>query len=66
MKFIVLHGSITIDGVALTVSALQDGTITVSLIPLTLEMTTLGSLVKGDRVNIETDILAKYLLNHVR
>ena len=63
LVFIVLHGSVTVDGVALTVSALQEGHMTVSLIPHTLQITTLGSLRKGDRVNLETDILGKYILS---
>ncbi len=58
-------GSIAIDGVSLTVSAvgggLADGWFEVSLIPETLEATTLGDRVVGDRVNIETDILARHV-----
>ena len=58
-------GSIAIDGVSLTVSAvgggLRDGWFEVSLIPETLEATTLGDRIVGDRVNIETDILARHV-----
>ncbi|GAA1449452.1 riboflavin synthase [Leifsonia poae] len=58
-------GSIAIDGVSLTVSevggGLDDGWFEVSLIPETLEATTLGDRVVGDRVNIETDILARHV-----
>jgi riboflavin synthase len=58
-------GSIAIDGVSLTVSevggGLEDGWFEVSLIPETLAATTLGGLVAGDRVNIETDILARHV-----
>ncbi|TSC79946.1 MAG: riboflavin synthase [Candidatus Peregrinibacteria bacterium Gr01-1014_25] len=57
---VVPKGSIAIDGVSLTVAFVKDGTITVALIPHTLAMTTLGLLQKGDRVNIETDIVARY------
>ena len=57
---IVSKGSITLDGVSLTVASIDGDCITVALIPHTLENTTLGSLKKGDRVNIETDILARH------
>ncbi len=62
---VVRKGSIAIDGVSLTVSAvgggLTDGWFEVSLIPETLQATTLGDRVVGDRVNIETDILARHV-----
>ena len=62
---VVRKGSIAIDGVSLTVSAvggaLDDGWFEVSLIPETLQATTLGDRVAGDRVNIETDILARHV-----
>jgi riboflavin synthase len=58
---IVDKGSITIDGVSLTVSTVGDDWCEVSLIPETLVATTLGSLVVGDTVNIETDILARHI-----
>ena len=58
---VVDKGSITIDGVSLTVSAVGDDWCEVSLIPETLVATTLGSLVVGDTVNIETDILARHI-----
>ena len=54
-------GSIAVDGVSLTVSAVGDDWFEASLIPETLEATTLGALVPGDRVNIETDILARHV-----
>ncbi|MCU1542281.1 MAG: riboflavin synthase [Microbacteriaceae bacterium] len=54
-------GSIAIDGVSLTVSAVGDDWFEVSLIPETLTATTLGARVVGDRVNIETDILARHV-----
>jgi riboflavin synthase len=57
---IVPKGSITLDGVSLTVASIDDDCITVALIPHTLEHTTLGRLKTGDRVNIETDILARH------
>lgn len=61
--FIVPHGSITIDGVSLTVASFTKNHVTVALIPHTLKHSTLGSLKKGDSVNIETDILGRYVLS---
>lgn len=58
---VVEKGSIAIDGVSLTVARLDEGRFDVALIPHTLEATTLGSLGSGDKVNLETDILAKYV-----
>lgn len=58
---IVHKGSITIDGVSLTVSALGNDWLEVSLIPETLEQTTLGTVTPGDRVNVETDVLARHV-----
>jgi riboflavin synthase len=55
-------GSIAVSGVSLTVSAVGDDWFEVSLIPETLTATTLGALAPGDRVNIETDILARHVL----
>lgn len=57
----VLHGSITIDGISLTIANKIGANVTVSIIPYTLEETTLSFLKKGDEVNIETDIIGKYL-----
>jgi len=61
MDQIVEKGSITVDGVSLTVSSLTPTSFAVALIPHTLEMTTLGSLGVGDPVNLETDVIAKYV-----
>ncbi len=60
-RYVVLKGSITIDGVSLTVSGLTHDTVSVSLIPTTLAATTLGRRQPGDRLNIEVDVLAKYV-----
>lgn len=54
-------GSIAIDGISLTVVDADDDSFTVALIPHTLEITTLGQLVVGDQINLETDVLAKYV-----
>lgn len=59
--FLVEKGSITVDGVSLTVSALAPGRFEVALIPHTLGVTTLGTTVPGDRVNLEVDVLGKYV-----
>ncbi len=61
LKYIVEKGSIAINGVSLTVSSVDATGFGVALIPHTLELTTLGSLSVGDIVNLETDILAKYV-----
>jgi len=58
----VAKGSVTIDGVSLTVNTVTDDTFSVFLIPHTLEVTTLGRRRPGDRVNLETDLLGKYVL----
>lgn len=63
MKYIAPKGSVCIDGVSLTVGEVKKTYFSVYLIPFTLEVTTLGDRKKGDKVNIETDILAKYILN---
>jgi riboflavin synthase len=60
-RYLVEKGSVAVDGVSLTVSALHDGGFSVSLIPETLQRTTLGAAQVGDRVNLETDILAKHV-----
>ena len=61
LRYVVLKGSIAVDGVSLTVSAVDDETFTVSLIPETLERTTLGAATPGTAVNLEADMLAKHL-----
>ncbi|HEX3292617.1 MAG TPA: hypothetical protein VHR38_02645, partial [Solirubrobacterales bacterium] len=61
LPYVVEHGSIAIEGVSLTVAALDDPVVEVSLIPETLERTTLGRLGHGDRVNVECDVLARYV-----
>lgn len=60
---LVHKGSVAVQGTSLTVSGVTDDGFEVSLIPVTLAETTLGALAPGDRVNIETDVLAKYVLN---
>lgn len=68
-RYVVEKGSITVDGVSLTVSAIGDDWFEVSLIPTTLAMTTLGGAEVGTPVNLEVDVIAKYvekLLSHRR
>lgn len=60
-KYIVYKGSITIDGVSLTVAKCEDNIFSVAIIPHTLENTTLKDLKSGDFVNVETDILGRYV-----
>ncbi|WP_286958829.1 MULTISPECIES: riboflavin synthase [Arsenicicoccus] len=60
-RYVVEKGSITVDGISLTVSAVDDATFAVSLIPTTLELTTLGRKQVGDPVNLEVDVIAKYV-----
>jgi riboflavin synthase len=61
LRYVVEKGSIAIDGVSLTVSGLGDDWLQVSLIPETLERTTLGDAETGRPVNLEVDVLAKYI-----
>lgn len=62
MRYIVPKGSVTIDGVSLTVGEVTKDWFAVYLIPHTLDVTTFGTKRAGEKVNIETDILAKYIL----
>lgn len=61
MKYIVEKGRVTLDGASLTVMKLTDDTFGVSLIPHTQEMITLGSKKVGDIINVETDLIGKYI-----
>ena len=61
LRYVVGKGSVAVDGVSLTVAEVDDGGFTVSLIPETLERTTLGSAGPGRRVNLEVDVIAKYV-----
>jgi riboflavin synthase len=61
IKLLVPKGSIAVDGISLTVVDVEDNRFSVALIPHTLEVTTLGMRASGDDVNIETDILGKYV-----
>lgn len=65
-KYLVYKGSIAIEGISLTVAKLEGLRCTIAIIPHTVEMTNLKSLKPGDPVNIETDIVAKYLEKWMR
>ncbi len=66
MDYIVIKGSIAIDGVSLTIAAITEDSFEVALIPTTLEITTLGSVKPGARVNLEADTIAKTVVNYLR
>jgi len=61
LRYTVVKGSITVDGVSLTITTLTEDSFEVALVRHTLDATTLGSLAPGDEVNIEVDVLAKYV-----
>ena len=61
LRYCVEKGSVTVDGVSLTVAELADDAFAVALVPHTLEATTLSALRPGQAVNLEADVLAKYV-----
>jgi riboflavin synthase len=61
LRYLVPKGSVAVDGVSLTVASLEDECCTIAVIPHTRSVTTFGSIGEGDPVNIETDVLAKYV-----
>ena len=61
LRYCVEKGSVSVDGVSLTIAALDDAGFAVALVPHTLAVTTLGSFSAGDEVNLEADVLAKYV-----
>jgi riboflavin synthase len=60
-RYLVEKGSVAVDGVSLTVASLAGNAVGIALVPHTLEATTLGALSPGDEVNLEVDVLAKYV-----
>jgi riboflavin synthase len=60
-RYIVEKGSVAVDGISLTASEVHDDGVSVALVPHTMRMTTLGDAAEGDRVNLEVDIVAKYV-----
>jgi riboflavin synthase len=65
-KYMISEGSIALDGISLTIARLEAGHLWVAIIPHTLEKTTLGSKKIGDFLNIEVDMIAKYIENFLR
>jgi riboflavin synthase len=61
VRYCVEKGSVTVDGISLTIASLDDGGFSAALVPHTLEVTTLGSIEPGDPVNLEVDVIAKYV-----
>jgi len=61
LRYVVMKGSITFDGISLTVNEINDDVIGLSLIPETLAVTTLGSKIPGNKVNVEVDVMAKHI-----
>ena len=61
MRYVVVKGSIAVDGCSLTVAGVDDDRFAVAIVPHTAEVTTLGRRRRGDRVNLEVDLLAKYV-----
>jgi riboflavin synthase len=59
-RFIAAKGSVALDGISLTINAVKDDRFDVLIIPHTLDVTTFGALRRGDRVNIEVDLMARY------
>ena len=60
-RYIAHKGSITVDGISLTVNSVSGAVFSLNIIPHTAEVTTLGALKQGDKVNLEIDVLARYL-----
>jgi riboflavin synthase len=61
LRYLVAKGSVAVDGISLTVASLEAGAFTVALIPYTLEATSLRAAAEGDPVNLEVDVIAKYV-----
>ncbi len=65
LSYAIPKGSVAVDGVSLTIAAVDRSVLSVALIPTTLELTTLSSLKVDDRVNIETDIIVRTVVHHL-
>lgn len=66
LKYLVFKGSVAIDGVSLTLADFRDGLVLISVIPQTLKSTTLDLKSVGDKVNVEVDLISKYIEKHLR
>jgi riboflavin synthase len=60
MRFVATKGSVALDGISLTVNAVTRDTFSVLIIPHTLSVTTLGAVKRGDKLNLEVDLMARY------
>jgi riboflavin synthase len=65
LPYVIPKGSIAIDGVSLTIAAIEGPTFSIALIPTTLERTSLGAIRRGDRVNVETDVIARTIVHRL-
>jgi riboflavin synthase len=65
-RYLVYKGSVAVEGISLTVAAIADGHFDVAIIPKTWEVTDLSTLMPGDAVNLEADVIAKYVENMIR
>ncbi len=65
-RYVIHKGSLSIEGISLTVARIEDARVTVAIIPHTVKMTNLGSLKPGDPVNLEADVIAKYVEKMMR
>ena len=65
-RYVIFKGSLSIEGISLTVARIEGTAVTVAIIPHTVEMTNLGSLKRGDPVNLEVDVIAKYIEKMLR
>ena len=66
IKYCIVKGSIAINGISLTIAKIEGNVLSIAIIPITNEITSIGYLEIGDKVNIETDIVAKYVENLVK
>jgi len=66
LRYLVVKGSLALDGISLTVADFRDGLVVLSIVPQTLKATNLGQRNVGDRVNLEVDLLSKYIEQHLR
>lgn len=66
LRYLVTKGPVAIDGVSLTIADFRDGLLRISVVPHTAKSTTIGTLGIGDKVNIEVDLISKYIEKHLR
>ena len=66
LNYIIAKGSITVNGISLTIADLDKNWFEIALIPTTLKLTTLGDIEAGDKVNLETDYISKTVVHYLR